>query len=117
MRLLTALMLARLEAYTPQQNRKHITALQAKGPSSTCLRPGRWPDVKTPLATAAPKATLDLSHWTDNTTPQDLYADTSTEIALNLARSSEYERARHCHSRQQPLRRRRRAVGLGGDGS
>ena len=32
-------------------------------------------------------ATLDLTHWTNNITPEALYADTSTEIALNLARA------------------------------
>ena len=32
-------------------------------------------------------ATLDLTHWTNNATPEALYADTSTEIALNLARA------------------------------
>jgi hypothetical protein len=32
-------------------------------------------------------ATLDLTHWTNNATPVALYADTSTEIALNLARA------------------------------
>ena len=30
---------------------------------------------------------LDLTHWTDNETPDALYADTSTEIALKLARA------------------------------
>ena len=90
--LLTALLLARLEAYTPQQNRKHITALQAKRPFVHVPYGQDAPsDVKTLACDGrVPKATLDLSHWTDNTTPQDLYADTSTEIALNLARSSEY---------------------------
>jgi hypothetical protein len=34
-----------------------------------------------------PGAALDLTHWTDNTTPAALYADTSTEISLNLARA------------------------------
>eukprot|EP00965_Chrysotila_dentata_P261705 6214346-Pleurochrysis_carterae.AAC.3 len=36
---------------------------------------------------ACPSASplLELSHWTDNTTPDDLYADTSTECALRLA--------------------------------
>ena len=33
-----------------------------------------------------PGATLELTHWTDNKTPEDLYADTSTECALRLAR-------------------------------
>ena len=28
--------------------------------------------------------TLQLTHWTDNETPDDLYADTSTECALRL---------------------------------
>jgi len=32
-------------------------------------------------------ATLELTHWTDNMTPDLLYADTSTECALNLARA------------------------------
>lgn len=32
-------------------------------------------------------ATLELTHWTDNATPDALYADTSTECALNLARA------------------------------
>lgn len=30
---------------------------------------------------------LDLTHWTNNETPEDLYADTSTGIALNMARA------------------------------
>eukprot|EP00967_Tisochrysis_lutea_P114158 scaffold181727_cov28-Tisochrysis_lutea.AAC.1 len=30
---------------------------------------------------------LQLSHWPSNRTPKELYADTSTEIALNLARA------------------------------
>ena len=34
-----------------------------------------------------PGTTLDLTHWTNNETPEALYADTSTEIALNLARA------------------------------
>ena len=34
-----------------------------------------------------PGTTLDLTHWTNNTTPDALYADTSTEIALNFARA------------------------------
>mmetsp|Transcript_14336 Transcript_14336/g.20090 ORF Transcript_14336/g.20090 Transcript_14336/m.20090 type:complete len:348 (+) Transcript_14336:96-1139(+) len=34
-----------------------------------------------------PGTNLDLTHWTDNTTPDTLYADTSTEIALNFAAS------------------------------
>ena len=90
--LLTALLLARLEAYTPQQNRKHITALQAKRPFVHVPYGQDAPsDVKTLACDGrVPKATLDLSHWTDNTTPQDLYADTSTEIALNLAKSKAY---------------------------
>ena len=32
-----------------------------------------------------PGTTLDLTHWTNNETPEALYADTSTEIALNFA--------------------------------
>jgi len=32
-----------------------------------------------------PGTDLELTHWTDNKTPLDLYADTSTEIALNFA--------------------------------
>ena len=46
-----------------------------------------------------PGSTMDCTHWTDNTTPDALYADTSTEIALNLARArlngeySEYDSA------------------------
>jgi len=92
MRLLTALLLARLEAYTPQQNRKHITALQAKRPFVHVPYGQDAPsDVKTLACDGrVPKATLDLSHWTDNTTPDELYADTSTEIALNLAKSKDY---------------------------
>ena len=34
-----------------------------------------------------PGTALDLTHWSDNETPAKLYADTSTEIALNLARA------------------------------
>ena len=30
---------------------------------------------------------LHLTHWTNNETPADLYADTSTECALRLARA------------------------------
>ena len=33
-----------------------------------------------------PGTTLELTHWTNNVTPDELYADTSTEIALNFAR-------------------------------
>ena len=38
-------------------------------------------------------ATLELTHWTDNETPDELYADTSTEMALKLAQHSEYAEA------------------------
>ena len=34
-----------------------------------------------------PGSTLELTHWTDNATPDHLYADTSTECALRLARA------------------------------
>jgi len=34
-----------------------------------------------------PGTDLDLTHWTSNDTPDALYADTSTEIALKLARA------------------------------
>ena len=34
-----------------------------------------------------PGTKLDLTHWTNNETPEALYADTSTEICLNLARA------------------------------
>lgn len=34
-----------------------------------------------------PGTALDLTHWTNNETPEALYADTSTEIALKLARA------------------------------
>lgn len=34
-----------------------------------------------------PGCTLELTHWTDNATPDHLYADTSTECALRLARA------------------------------
>ena len=34
-----------------------------------------------------PGATLELSHWEGNDTPQEVYADTSTEICLNFARA------------------------------
>ena len=34
-----------------------------------------------------PGAALDLTHWSDNETPHELYADTSTEIALKMARA------------------------------
>ena len=92
MRLLTALLLARLEAYTPPRKHQHRTALHAQRPFVHVPYGQDAPsDVKTLACDGrVPKATLDLSHWTDNTTPDELYADTSTEIALNLARSSEY---------------------------
>jgi hypothetical protein len=32
-------------------------------------------------------ASFDVTHWTNNRTPEPLYADTSTEIALNLAKA------------------------------
>ena len=32
-----------------------------------------------------PGTTMDLTHWTNNETPDSIYADTSTEIALNFA--------------------------------
>ena len=92
MRLLTALLLARLEAYTPPRHQQRSTALQAKRPFVHVPYGQEAPaNVKTLACDGRVKgATLDLSHWTDNTTPNDLYADTSTEIALNLARSQEY---------------------------
>ena len=34
-----------------------------------------------------PGSTFDATHWTGSETPDDIYADTSTEIALNLARA------------------------------
>jgi hypothetical protein len=34
--------------------------------------------------------TLELTHWNGNETPDDLYADTSTEMALLLAQNQEY---------------------------
>ena len=34
--------------------------------------------------------TLELTHWTGNETPDELYADTSTEMALKLATNHEY---------------------------
>jgi hypothetical protein len=34
-----------------------------------------------------PGSTLEVSHWDGNGTPEGLYADTSTEMALNLARA------------------------------
>ena len=37
-----------------------------------------------------PGATLELTHWPNNLTPDDLYADTSTEAALRLASSDAY---------------------------
>ena len=37
--------------------------------------------------------TLELTHWNGNETPDTLYADTSTEMALNLARYSDYVNA------------------------
>lgn len=33
--------------------------------------------------------TLELTHWTDNKTPDNLYADTSTEMALRFARQQQ----------------------------
>ena len=92
MRLLTALMLARLDAYTAPRQHNHKTALQAKRPFVHVPYGQDAPaNVKTLACDGrVPKATLDLSHWTDNTTPDELYADTSTEIALNLAQSSDY---------------------------
>lgn len=35
-----------------------------------------------------PGATLQLTHWTGNETPEEVYADTSTEIALNFIEQS-----------------------------
>ena len=92
MRLLTALLLARLEAYTPPRHQQRSTALHAKRPFVHVPYGQEAPtDVKTLACDGRVKgATLDLSHWTDNTTPNDLYADTSTEIALNLAQSDKY---------------------------
>lgn len=51
--------------------------LQASVPTITCdgLVPG---------------AALQLTHWTNNDTPEELYADTSTEIAFNFLKSSKY---------------------------
>lgn len=37
--------------------------------------------------------TLELTHWNGNETPDKLYADTSTEMALNLAHHSDYVNA------------------------
>jgi hypothetical protein len=34
-------------------------------------------------------ASLDVTHWTNNRTPEELYADTSTEIAINLAKAND----------------------------
>jgi hypothetical protein len=34
-----------------------------------------------------PGSTLEVSHWTGNGTPDELYADTSTEMAIKLARA------------------------------
>ncbi len=34
-------------------------------------------------------STLEITHWTGNTTPNSLYADTTTEIALNLAKQKD----------------------------
>ena len=92
MRLLTALLLARLEAYTPPRKHQHRTALHAQRPFVHVPYGQDAPsDVKTLACDGrVPKAMLDLSHWTDNTTPDELYADTSTEIALNLAKSKDY---------------------------
>ena len=92
MQLLTALaLLARLEAYTPPRKHHHRTALQAKRPFVHVPYGQDAPPGKTLACDGRVKgATLDLSHWTDNTTPNDLYADTSTEIALNLAKSKDY---------------------------
>ena len=35
-----------------------------------------------------PNASLQLTHWTNNETPEQFYADTSTEIAMNFVESS-----------------------------
>lgn len=35
-----------------------------------------------------PGTSLDLTHWTNNETPEAFYADTSTEIAVNFARAA-----------------------------
>lgn len=43
-----------------------------------------------------PGTTLELTHWADNETPDDLYADTSTEIAINFAEARLY-RGRYQH--------------------
>ena len=34
-------------------------------------------------------ADLHLTHWTNNETPAELYADTSTEIAMNFIQSGQ----------------------------
>lgn len=34
---------------------------------------------------------LELTHWTDNTTPDELYADTSTEMALNFCKQYQHK--------------------------
>lgn len=41
-------------------------------------------------------ATLELTHWTDNLTPEELYADSSTECALRLAALREQGRYTEC---------------------
>jgi hypothetical protein len=40
-------------------------------------------------------ASLDVTHWTNNRTPEELYADTSTEIAINLAKAGSHEKYAH----------------------
>jgi hypothetical protein len=40
-------------------------------------------------------ASLDVTHWANNRTPEELYADTSTEIAINLAKAGSHEKYAH----------------------
>ena len=43
-----------------------------------------------------PGAALDLTHWTNNKTPDSLYADTSTGIAQKIFTSSQQGNLTHC---------------------
>ena len=78
-----------LHATTEPQTHHSTASKKALRPRA--LRPGRAVGREDAAFDGrVPKATLDLSHWTDNTTPDELYADASTEIALNLAKSKDY---------------------------
>jgi len=88
---LLAAPLAHNNAYAPPPRRRRVGSLRARPFVHVPYGQAAPSNVKTIACDGrVPGATLDLSHWTGNETPADLYADTSTDIALNLARSSAY---------------------------